>query len=66
MKDWSKLLSIFTSFSNEIKYQFGQVIKILLSDNAKEYFSSNFSTILHSHGILDQCTCPHTLNKMVL
>jgi len=34
MKDRSELLSLFTSFLNEIKNQFGQVIKVLRSDNA--------------------------------
>ena len=53
------MLSIFTSFLNEIKNQFGQVIKIIRSDNAKEYFSSTFSNVLSSHGILHQSTCPH-------
>jgi len=42
MKDSSKLLPIFTSFFREINNQFGQVIKILRSDNVKEYFSSTF------------------------
>ncbi|XP_052733587.1 uncharacterized protein LOC108339168 isoform X3 [Vigna angularis] len=60
MKDRSELLPIFTSFLNEIKNQFGQVIKILRSNNAREYFSSNFSAILSSHGILHQSTCPDT------
>ena len=60
MKDHSELLSIFTSFLNEIKNQFGQVIKIFRSDNAKEYFSSALSIILSSHGILHQSTCPYT------
>ena len=45
MKDCFELLSIFTSFLNEIKNQFGQVIKILRSDNAKEYFSSALSKV---------------------
>jgi len=47
-------------FLNEIKNQFGQVIKSLRNDNAKEYFSSTFSAVLSSHGILHQSTCPHT------
>jgi len=34
------------SFFNEIKNQFGKIIKILKSDNAKEYFSAAFSTFL--------------------
>jgi len=60
MKDRSELLSIFTSFLHEIKNQLGRVIKILRSDNAKEYFSSALSAVLISHGILHQSTCPHT------
>ena len=60
MKDRSELLSIFTSFLHEIKNQFSRVIKILRSDNAKEYFSSALSAVLSSHGILYQSTCPHT------
>jgi len=59
MKDRSELLSIFTSFFNEIKNQFSKVIKILRSDNAKEYFLFSFSNVLSSHGILHQSTCPH-------
>jgi len=47
------------SFFNEIKNQLGQVSKILRSDNAKEYFSSSFFTLLNSHGILHQPTCSH-------
>jgi len=60
MKDHSKLLFIFISCLNETKNQFGQVIKILISDNAKEYFSSKFFAIWSSHGILDQPTCLNT------
>jgi len=60
MKDRSELLSISTSFLHEIKNQFDRVIKILRSDNVKEYFSSTLSAVLSSHGILHQSTCPHT------
>nr|KYP46624.1 Retrovirus-related Pol polyprotein from transposon TNT 1-94 [Cajanus cajan] len=60
MKDRSKLLSIFMSFFNEIKNQFGRLIKIFQSDNAKEYFSSELSSFLSSQGVLHQSTCPHT------
>jgi len=48
MKKRSELLSIFVSFFNEIKNQFGKTIKILRSDNAKEYFSAAFSSSLSS------------------
>jgi len=47
------------SFFNEIKNQFDKVIDVLRSENAKEYFSSNLYTLLSSHGILHQSTCPH-------
>ena len=47
------------SFFNEIKNQFGKIIKILRSDNAKEYFSSKLSSFLSSQGILHQSTYPH-------
>ncbi|KAG2406196.1 Retrovirus-related Pol polyprotein from transposon RE1 Retro element 1 [Vigna angularis] len=60
MKERSELLSIFKSFFIEIKNQFGKTIKILRSDNAKEYFSLAFSSFLSSQGILHQSTCPHT------
>jgi len=48
------------SFLNEIKKQFEKLIKVLRSDNAREYFSSGFSTLLNSHDILHQFTCSHT------
>nr|KYP63600.1 Retrovirus-related Pol polyprotein from transposon TNT 1-94 [Cajanus cajan] len=60
MKDRTELLSIFMSFFNEIKNQFGRLIKIFRSDNAKEYFSSELSSFLSSQGVLHQSTCPHT------
>jgi len=60
MKDRSELLSIFMSFFNEIKNQFGKIIKIFRSDNAKKYFSSKLSSFLSFQGILHQPTCPHT------
>ena len=46
MKERSEIFSILTSFVNEIKTQFGKTIKILRSDNAKEYFSSAISSFL--------------------
>jgi len=49
--------SIFQSFFNEIKNQFGVSIRILRSDNAREYFSHSFNTFMKSHGILHQASC---------
>nr|KYP52064.1 Retrovirus-related Pol polyprotein from transposon TNT 1-94 [Cajanus cajan] len=50
---------LFLCFFNEIKNQFGRIIKIFRSDNAKEYFSSELSFFLPSQGVLHQSTCPH-------
>jgi len=46
------------SFLNEIKNQFGQVIKVARSNNAKEYVSYELYAILGSHGISHLSTCP--------
>ncbi|XP_019184808.1 PREDICTED: uncharacterized protein LOC109179764 [Ipomoea nil] len=47
-------------FQNEIKNQFGVSIKILRSDNAREYFNTPLSTLLDSEGILYESSCPDT------
>lgn len=62
---WKIILNYWLSlhsFFNENKTQFGQVIIILRSDNAKEYFS-NFSAVSSSHDILYQFTLSHTSIK---
>ncbi|RDX67842.1 hypothetical protein CR513_53233, partial [Mucuna pruriens] len=63
MKERSELLSILMSFSKEVENQFGKTIKILRSDNAKEYFSFELNSYLSSKGILHQSTCPHTAQQ---
>ena len=60
MKNRSEVFSIFQSFCAEIKNQFGTSISILRSDNAREYFSTQFQTFLSSQGILHQSSCAHT------
>ncbi|XP_061341879.1 uncharacterized protein LOC133288188 [Gastrolobium bilobum] len=64
LKKWSQECSevfpIFQIFCSEIHNQFGKTIKVLRSDNAKEYFSADFSLFMSSHGILHQSSCPHT------
>jgi len=46
------------SFFNEIKNQFGKIIKILKSDNVKECFSTLFSSFLSSQ-IVHQSSYSH-------
>jgi len=54
------LFSIFQIFYNEIKNQFGISIRILRSDNGREYLSHSFQNFIASHGILHQTSCAYT------
>jgi len=56
----SELFSIFQSFYNEIKNEFGVSIQTLRNDNAREYLSRSFTTFMKSHGILHQTSCTYT------
>jgi hypothetical protein len=60
MKNRSKLFSIFQTFRNMIKTRFAQKIRILRSDNAKEYISRSFDSYLSDKGIIHQTLCAHT------
>ena len=52
MKTQAELFSIFQKFHAEVRTQFNTSIRILRSDNAKEYLSGPFFSFLSSHGIL--------------
>ena len=54
MKSRSELFSHFTAFCVEIQTQFHVPVKILRSDNAKEYLSKPFQSFMLQHGILHQ------------
>ena len=60
MKTRAELFSIFQKFHVEIRTQFNTSIRILRSDNAKEYFSTSFSSFTSFHGILHQSSCAYT------
>ena len=60
MKTRVELFSIFQKFHAKIHTQFNTSIRILRSDNAKEYFSMSFSSFMSSHGILHQSSCAYT------
>ena len=60
MKTRVELFSIFQKFHAEIRTQFNTSIRILRSDNTKEYFSTTFSSFMSSHGILHQSSCAYT------
>ena len=64
MKTRAKLFSIFQKFHAEIRTQFNIYIRILRSDNAKEYLSTCVSSFMPSHGILTSPLVLTLLNKM--
>ena len=60
MKNRGKLFSIFQKFYAEIQTQFNISIRVLRSDNAREYFSAPFTSFMSQHEILHQSSCAHT------
>ena len=52
--------SIFQKFYAEILTQFNISIRVLRSDNAREYFSAPFISFMSQHGIFYQSSCAHT------
>ena len=60
MKNRSEVFSHFANFCSEIRTQFGVSVCTLRSDNAKEYFSSNFQTFMLEHGIIHESSCVDT------
>ena len=60
MKTRAKLFYIFQKFHVEIRTQFNTSIRILQSDNVKEYLSASVSSFLSSHGILHQSSYAYT------
>ena len=60
MKTRAELFSIFQKFYAEILTQFNISIRVLRSDNAREYFSAPFTLFMSQHGILHQSSCAHT------
>ena len=60
MKNLAELYSIFQKFYAEILTQFNISIRVLRSDNAREYFSAPSISFMSQHGILHQSSCAHT------
>ena len=60
MKTRVELFFIFQKFHAEICTQFNTYIRILRSDNAKEYFSTSLSSFMSSHEIFHQSSCAYT------
>jgi len=60
MKNCSTLFTIFQSFYNEAKNQFGDFVHTFRSDNTHEYLSLSFQNFMDSHGILHQISYAYT------
>ncbi|XP_028799232.1 uncharacterized protein LOC114754600 [Neltuma alba] len=60
MKEKSETLQIFKNFHSFVKTQFQTPIKVLRSDNAKEYVSGAFREFLEEQGIHHQTLCVYT------
>ena len=60
MKTCAELFSIFQKFHAKVRTQFNTSIRILRSDNAKEYFFVLVSFFISSHGILHQSSCGYS------
>ena len=60
MKTRAKLFFILQKFNAQVRTQFNTSIRILRSDNAKEYLFGPFSSFLSSHEILHQTTSVDT------
>lgn len=60
MTQRSELPQIYIDFATMVKTQFSKTIKILRTNNAKEYLASNLQQFLKEQGTLSQRSCPYT------
>ncbi|KAJ9550550.1 hypothetical protein OSB04_014595 [Centaurea solstitialis] len=60
LKSRSEVFTIFREFHSYVQNHFNSSIKTLRSDNAKEYFSTDFSSYLKTHGIVHESSCVYT------
>ena len=60
LKNKSEVYEVFRLFQQMIKTQYSSDIKVLRSDNGREYINSELSRFLQDCGIIHQTTCLHT------
>ena len=60
MKEKSEVAKVFQNFYTFVRTQFNASIKVLWSDNTKEYLSTTFKEFLDQQGIHHQTSCPYT------
>ena len=55
-----EVLRRFQDFHKLVANQFNARIRIIRTDNGKEYVNNEFEAYLSDHGIIHQTTCPNT------
>ncbi|KAK8962854.1 hypothetical protein KSP40_PGU018853 [Platanthera guangdongensis] len=60
LRDRSELPRVFRAFVLETRTQFHTTIKVLRTDNAREYTSHEFTALCSEFGILHQTSCAYT------
>lgn len=60
LKRKSETLTKFKQFKTMAETQTGQKLKMLRTDNGKEYFNDAFSSYLKSEGVIHQSSAPYT------
>lgn len=55
--------SHFSQFLNEVKTQHSTMIKTFRSDNAMEYMSSSFKSLMKANSIIHEISCSQTLQQ---
>lgn len=63
MKTKSEVCSAFQKFHKMVTMQYGAHIKVLRSDNGREYVNVTLTSFLDTHGIVHQTTCSYTLQQ---
>ena len=60
MKHKNEVLKCFKDFYAFVRNQFNTCVKIIRTDNGKEYVNNEFGSFLSIEGILHQTSCPDT------
>ncbi|XP_075112241.1 uncharacterized protein LOC142182149 [Nicotiana tabacum] len=55
-----EVVTVLKDFLIMVKSQFDMNVKVLRSDNGREFFNSSFNELLASLGIVHQSSCPYT------
>ena len=60
IKGKNEVLQCFQDFHKLIANQFNAKVRIIHTDNGKEYVNNDFGVYTSDHGIIHQTTCPGT------